>query len=738
MPNPAELTRQNPNMHQVPNNMMNPESAPLLKNYVPMMNHPDILQNQIPEQSNITTTISNTSDNIDQNLLKMHYLQQQQQLKNQQPHILHQQNQQNAHLAINQLQAQNPEMFQNGYDKTIFRPQVNGNFNLNINSLNPQYQNPYNGKSEAELKQNDLNFSDSNSKRSNLKSPLKQNPDSSYSKNRMLVNKKSVTFNLPEEESQVESEVQTYQPTTEDVLRKYQPVMNDQDIESSLVQMKQNNDAHDERAKSPILKAKEEAQKMEHIYRQSMNANDVLKYKNSEESSYTKGSTYKNIREKAGLYNDPKSRYLNNRPMSNSNQMRISSANSFSRDMLQPKTKLDRNSDKFNMIKRPMSVNKAPAMRDRGGLYSAKKDKVQSSMRQRLPLITLNKTFLLTKFNFNRKVFNSSIIFNDSLKNIVCFELITHSNYLMIITSSNVLFRFKILEINGKLFDEESVQLNGYAHKICQIGDNKVLVPVFKNDHSLIKIYNPTDLSVIINLKLKERVVINQMVYFDDSFLFVMVPSETKNKSPAQKVYLFDTNISSARRCFMLSGSNIIDCFMPTRRNLFVGCDPNELKFFKINFGSEKPFVFDYTMKVPSKIKSLEIFHKNDTILLANCIETPSQNSVIYIINTITKETINTIRSQDKGFFIHSLATVTILTKKPEIYLLAFSDNQIKMCDIDSSDLTEDLPKENGVSFNFNEELTGFKLVKILSQRKDGNIKFIGLSQQGLIMINVN
>ena len=188
----------------------------------------------------------------------------------------------------------------------------------------------------------------------------------------------------------------------------------------------------------------------------------------------------------------------------------------------------------------------------------------------------------------------------------------------------------------------------------------------------------------------------------------------------------------------MLTGSEIIDGFMPTRKNLFLGCYPNELKFFKINFGSEKPFVFDYSMKVNSQIKSLEIFHKNNTILLANCIDPNDNSSVIYIINTISKETINTIRPNEKSFIIHSLATVTILTKKPEIYLIAFSDNQIKMCDIDSSTISKDLVKERGSFFSFNRNIRGIKLVKILSQNKNGDIKCIGFANEGLSMININ
>ena len=125
---------------------------------------------------------------------------------------------------------------------------------------------------------------------------------------------------------------------------------------------------------------------------------------------------------------------------------------------------------------------------------------------------------------------------------------------------------------------------------------------------------------------------INKLAYFDDSFLFALVPAKTKKSLRAEKVYLYDTNITLPRKCFMLSASQIIDCCMPTTKNLFVGSIPNELKFFKVNFGSPKPFVFDFSMKLKANVRSLEIFHKNDNILLANCVEVANgrEQSIIF------------------------------------------------------------------------------------------------------------
>ena len=362
--------------------------------------------------------------------------------------------------------------------------------------------------------------------------------------------------------------------------------------------------------------------------------------------------------------------------------------------------------------------------------------------RQRLPVITLNKTFLLTKFNFNRKTFDSKIIFSDYTKRIRSFEVITDLNLLMMITDDDHLLRYKIIEANGKLYDEKRISLSGKLSDIYQIAQRKVIVPVFKNSFSHLKVLDPDTLRLISEMKLNESVAINRLAYFDDTFLFAFIPCISKKNVPSEKVYLFDTNVGSPRRCFMLSGSQIIDCCMPTPKNLFVGSQPNELKFFKVNFGSEKPFLFDFAMKLKARVRSLEIFHKNDNILLANCVDNEqfSPSSVIYIVNTLTKETINTIRPEGSshGFQINALATITILSKKPEIYLLGFGDNEIRMCDIDSGLLSDRLQRESGQMWKFRQQSKDLKLVKILSQKKNGNIKFLAIAESGIMLINLN
>lgn len=362
--------------------------------------------------------------------------------------------------------------------------------------------------------------------------------------------------------------------------------------------------------------------------------------------------------------------------------------------------------------------------------------------RQRLPVITLNKTFLLTKFNFNRKTFDSKVMFSDYKKKIRSFEVITDLNLLMMVTDDNELIRFKILEVNGKLYDEKRSSFSGTIRDIYQIAARKVVVPVFKGSHSLMKVLDPETLRVLSEMKLNESVIINRLAYFDDSFLFTFVSCLSKKNVPSEKVYLFDTKVSSPRRCFMLSGSQIVDCCMPTPKNLFVGCHPKELKFFKVSFGSEKPFLFDFAMKLKAHVHSLEIFHKNDNILLANCYETQNGKmaSVIFIVNTLTKETINTIRPEPSAhpFHIRALATITILSKKPEIYLLGFGDNEIRMCDIDSGMLGDRLQREAGQGWIFRHGFKDLKLVKILSQKKNGNIKFLAITENGIIMINLN
>lgn len=335
------------------------------------------------------------------------------------------------------------------------------------------------------------------------------------------------------------------------------------------------------------------------------------------------------------------------------------------------------------------------------------------------------------------------MIYSDYSKRIRSFEVVTDLNLLLIVTNNDELLRLKILEVNGKLYDEKRMDFGGNLGDIYQIAPRKVVVPVFKKSFSLMKVLDPETLRLISEMKLNEAVPLNRLTYFDHSFLFTFVPCLSRKKLPSEKVYLFDTNISSPRRCFMLSGSQIVDCCMPTSKNLFVGCQPNELKFFKISFGSDKPFIFDFAMKLKARVHSLEIFHKNDNILLANCFEEQhgSRQSVIYIVNTLTKETINTIRPRASAlghFQIKALATITILSKKPEIYLLGFGDNEIRMCDIDSGMLSEQIRRESGHQWVFRQDSKDLKLVKILSQKKNGNIKFLAITQSGIIMINLN
>lgn len=367
----------------------------------------------------------------------------------------------------------------------------------------------------------------------------------------------------------------------------------------------------------------------------------------------------------------------------------------------------------------------------------------RSPVRQRLPVITLNKTFLLTKFHFNRKALDSKVVFPDFSKRVRSFEVITDLNLLLVVTQADELLRLKILEVNGKLYDEKRLTFGGALSDVYQIAPRKVVVPIFKKGFSLMKVLDPETLRPLSEMKLNEAVPMSRLTYFDQSFLFTFVPCLSRKKLPSEKVYLFDTGVASPRRCFMLSGSQIVDCCMPTARNLFVGCLPNELKFFKIAFGSEKPFIFDFAMKLKARVHSLEIFHKNDNILLANCVDDSrgAPASVIFIVNTLTKETINTIRppaSAFGAFRIRALATVTILSKKPEIYLLGFGDSEVRMCDIDSGVLGDQIRREEGPEWAFRRDARDLRLVKILSQKKSGNIKFLALAQAGIVLLSLN
>ena len=307
-------------------------------------------------------------------------------------------------------------------------------------------------------------------------------------------------------------------------------------------------------------------------------------------------------------------------------------------------------------------------------------------------------------------------------------------------TSSNELVRFKILEVNDKLYDKKRLSFEGRIDALLQMGPKEVLVVVFNGQSTLFVLVDPESLKVLFQMKLNEKVPVNRVTHFDKTFFFAFVPCLSKKKVPSEKAYLFDTSRSSPRKCFMLSGSQIVDCCMPTPVNLFTATRPNELKFFKVAFGHQKPFVFDFTLKLEANVRSLEVFHKNNNILLANCVQS-TQSSVIYIVNTLSRQIINTIyprNGDSSGLLINSLTTVTILSKKPEIYLLGFSDGQVRICDIDSNQLDNQLLGQSQFTWNFRPQFKDLKLVKILSQNKNGNIKFVAIANQAIIIININ
>lgn len=333
------------------------------------------------------------------------------------------------------------------------------------------------------------------------------------------------------------------------------------------------------------------------------------------------------------------------------------------------------------------------------------------------------------------------MILKDPTQNIKSFELITDLNILLVVTKQNQLKRFKILEMNGKLYEEKTNEFKGEIQGIHQIAYKRVLILVFNGKYTRLIHMNPDTLEILFKMKLNEKVPVKHMTFYDEANFFVFIPCLSKKNLLSEKVYLFNHKHSSPRKCFMLSGTQIIDCCMPTPNNLFVGCRPNELKFFKISFGSDKPFIFDYTLKLKANVKSIEIFHKNNNILLANCSKDDNtRSSVIFIVNTIKKVIINTILPQKTAFspyFVKSLTTITVLSKKPEIYLLGFGDGEIRICDIDNNVLANRLASSGGIGWKFRDQVEDLKQVKIFSQRKNGEIVFVAITKEGIVMINL-
>lgn len=361
---------------------------------------------------------------------------------------------------------------------------------------------------------------------------------------------------------------------------------------------------------------------------------------------------------------------------------------------------------------------------------------------QRLPLITLKKSFLLTKTKFSRRGFSTKIILEDIERQIKFFELFTDLNLLIVSTNQNELVLFRVFEMTGRVSQESKTTLDGQIQSIHQIGANRLLAAVFDGKCTRLIWLNPESLQVTFRMKLSEKVPLSHLVFYDQNYLFVFVPCLSKKGVSSEKVYLFDAKHSSPRKCFMLSGTQIVDCCMPTTRNLFVGCRPNELKFFKTDFGSEKPFLFDYTLKLKADVKSLETFHKNHSILLANCVQTEaSESSVIFIVNTLRREIINKITPENStllGFQIKCLSTVTVLCKKPEIYLVAFDDGKIRICDIDSNRLRDRIEPQGDNRWRLRVDSGNGNQVKMLAQKSNGNIQFVAMTEQGIALVELN
>ena len=261
----------------------------------------------------------------------------------------------------------NSNYINKNFDGPIFRPHINGNFNLNINALHQAHQkkwSPVGGTAlqNAHSRAIDFNNSDrshnphnklpdnlpsnhgASGLRPTLKSPKRKMLDIEREEKRseaILVNKKSVTFNLPEAEKQTSQVPHPEQETNiNEVLKKYKQLNTDMETK----EVKQ------ERAKSPILEAKESIQKMNNFYDNSKHHMNQFHGSNLGMSpilgNNPQTSPFKNLREKKKINN-----YLEERGrlMSRDRSESLQSMNQlsatkgkFSRDLLKPRSRTNR------------------------------------------------------------------------------------------------------------------------------------------------------------------------------------------------------------------------------------------------------------------------------------------------------------------------------------------------------------------------------------------------------------
>ena len=271
----------------------------------------------------------------------------------------------------------NSTYIQKNFEGPVFRPHINGDFNFNINALenqqkkwSPKPPNSYqltNPKIPKSLPELEKLHQISNSLQPNIKSPDQKHQDIAQERSvlpdKNFENKKSVTFNLPD--SGIEEPVGHH---NEALLE--QPISSNNNNFEMSKRVKQNNfDEQElnkrdmdeqERAKSPILRAKESIQHLNNLYDSSKQVlgsyrpNLMGIYKQSEPETIKQSepvSAFKNLRDKKFIRKDllestqdrqirpgshqPVHRgYDGSHIRLNSNKLKGST---FSRDLLKPK-----------------------------------------------------------------------------------------------------------------------------------------------------------------------------------------------------------------------------------------------------------------------------------------------------------------------------------------------------------------------------------------------------------------
>lgn len=337
-------------------------------------------------------------------------------------------------------------------------------------------------------------------------------------------------------------------------------------------------------------------------------------------------------------------------------------------------------------------------------------------------VISVQKTNLLSKTSQIKPNFGANLLVNDYSGKISCFDVDTRKKYLIYGTIEGLLVRCTISEPANSIKDEKKLTLPAPILFMNQISSNYIVVCIEKTGAGLVLIdldgFNLIRTFKTYNEKIK-------LLGYYDQPRFIAISAE-------DKILIFDANKENPKKSFKLLGSPIIDVCFASDKVMYSGSENGEIRFFAVNFASDTLTV-QGSLKIESKIVSLDVFYNNERLLIVNTKDSHDQNA-IYIINAQSNKVMNYIKQISNDGHIYSILTFTVVKKNPDIFLLSFKDNQIFYCDIDNKELKQQINHGQGEALHFRDDLAHkVKLVKILSN--DSSASLVAWCTNGIKLV---